>query len=466
MSGRLRHLWNIVKPEDRINGRVFLVILFCLIPLYDSSAAIFQEESVSRLTTTTQRNDNGKPVIYAIEVIGNRKTSTNLILREMKLKPGMIVTGKDLTEDQKRIASLGLFNRVEMKLAADEGRAVVQVEVTEPFYIYPYIFTHYEIDKPKEAKIGLGIYHNNFQGMGQKLGFLFSWGEYERNFKLFYSDPWFSIGNRYGLNWSIYHSSKEITDQQVDSSRIEKTGVEELGVVSSIRRRLAHRHYYEIGIGWDDIRSDMVDYTYSGKRDQIIYLMFDYKLDKRDYRYYPASGYYVFVEIEANRLIDVEHYFYREVIDLRIFKRFTPFIVALRTWGEFGQHVLPNYRWLSVGRELVRAGEPFSNPKGIVIGGNLELRFPIISERYYSFGNVPLAGPYLRNLKFSLEGVLYSDRGFYAHVKTGFGSDFRAYGCGVQVQLPYVQIVHFLIGWTPLSRFDEPSITIRNGVTF
>ncbi|NQT34337.1 BamA/TamA family outer membrane protein [bacterium] len=463
MSGHLRHLRKIVKLEDLINGRVFLVIVFCLVSQYGNSAAISQDKHNEQalLITYKQRNDNGEPVIYAIEVIGNRRTSTDLILREMKLKPGMIVTEKDLIEDQKRIASLGLFNRVEMKLAADEGRAVVQVDVTEPFYIYPYIYTHYEIDKPNEAKIGLGIYHNNFHGMGQKLGFLFSWGEYESSYKLLYSDPWFSIGNRYGLNGSIYHSSKEITDHQVDSSRIEKTSVEKLGVVSSIRRRLAHRHYYEIGIGWDDIKSDTVTYTFSGKRDQIIYLMFDYKLDKRDYRYYPASGYYVFFEIVANRLIDFEHYFYREAIDLRIFKRFAPLIVAIRTWGGFGQQVLPSYRCLSVGRELFRVGEPFSIKKGMVIGGNLELRFPIISERYYSFGKVPLAGPYLRNLKFSLEGVIFSDRGFYTNVNDGF-----AYGCGVQMQLPYVQIVHFLIGWTPLSRFNEPSITIRNGVTF
>ncbi len=86
----------------------------------------------------TARSQNG-PIIYAIEVTGNRATSSKLILRQMKIKPGMIASPKALEKDRLNIESLGLFNRVEMQLDEDEGRAVVQVRVTEPFYIYPYL---------------------------------------------------------------------------------------------------------------------------------------------------------------------------------------------------------------------------------------------------------------------------------------------------------------------------------------
>ncbi|MDP8239052.1 MAG: POTRA domain-containing protein [Candidatus Hatepunaea meridiana] len=456
----------ISKPLRTISCSSWYIFPFATLKLYQFSNFIalllsFIFISCNPALSEEKNKIQTNPIIYAIEVSGNRVTSNELILRQMKLKPGMTATQKALENDRLNIASLGLFNRVEIILASDEGRSVVQVIVNEPFYIYPYIIASYELSNPDHTVLGLGVYHYNFRGQGLKLG-IAGWGGYKRGLILFHEDTWFSINGKYGLAGKAYYLDSEITDPLGRNVRRENTGVR-----LSIKRRLGLRHYIKLGCEWEVITSESQFYTLtSGNMDRVVSFIIEHKNDQRDYRYYPTKGHYILINAEANRLVDIPHDFYRELIDVRCYRKFDPIIIAARAWGEFGQHTLPFYQWLSVGRSMVRAGEPFSNPNGIVLGGTMEFRFPIIRERYFSYEKVAIAAQYLRNLRFSLEGVIFGDRGFYANTRSGFRNDFRAYGCGFQVQLSYINIFHVLVGWTPSSKFMEPSITISNGVTF
>lgn len=94
------------------------------------------------------------PEIYAIKIVGNEVTSDRLILFQMKLKPGMVYTEKTLEEDRLRIASLGLFNRVEAQVAHAKGRAIVLITVTEKLYIYPFPQLSYHLDEPEKFTWG------------------------------------------------------------------------------------------------------------------------------------------------------------------------------------------------------------------------------------------------------------------------------------------------------------------------
>ena len=418
-------------------------------------------QTVSEATPTDMEVGKVDPVIYAIEVIGNRVTKTNLILREMRLKPGMIATPKAIELDRMNIESLGLFNRVQIRIAEDADRAVLQVQVTEPFYIYPYLLGRYNVTKPDHTVFGMGVYHYNFRGQGQKLN-ISAWGGYARGLLIYHEDSWYSIAGKYGLNGRIYYSDDEITDPMDQKVRRRLSGIR-----LSIKRRLGFRHHIELGTGWKVIDSESDDYTLTpGNRDRVWSLQLEHKNDKRDYRYYPRKGFYIFIIAEANRLVDHAHNFFREMIDIRSYGSLSRFTLALRGWGEFGQYTLPFYSWLGVGRSQVRAGEGFSNPRGYVIGSNIELRFNIIKPFYYNLEEVPLAGPYLRDLRFALEGVLFADRGFYFSHRSGLRNDFRAIGFGIQAQVPYIKVAHILLGWAPETELGEPSITIRNGVTF
>ena len=414
------------------------------------------------LTAGEPDSTRDAPIIYAIQVIGNQTTATELILREMSLKPGMRATLEAMRKDQLNIASLGLFNRVKLQLASDEGRAVVQVEVTEPFYFYPYIFSDYDFINPDSAFLGLGVYHPNFRGLGMRLGGAV-WTGYRNGFSIYFDDRWFSINNKYGLKSNVYYDDSETKDPYRGVFK------REVWVFSwGMRRRLGHnRHSLEFEMGWATVFANADDYTLThGERDRIIIFKIQLENDLRDYRYYPTSGTYTLFELRANRLVDIPHDFFIEKIDLRRYRTFNSFIFAARIWSQMGQYKLPEYWWIEVKRSYIRAGDIFSFPKGTVFGGNLEIRFNILKKRYFSLDYAPLIGPYLRNIKFSIEGVFFGDVGFHTVMIPEIEKRFHAYGCGLQFQLPFINTIHILSGWTLSSRFGKPSITLRSNVTF
>ena len=106
------------------------------------------------------------PVVYAIKVEGNNVTSDKLILREMMLRPGIVATQELIKRDRLRLESLGLFNRVLVSLVEDEGRAVVLVTVTEPFYIYLFPRLRYAL-----KTVSLRFLFSEYWRKGIKLGF-------------------------------------------------------------------------------------------------------------------------------------------------------------------------------------------------------------------------------------------------------------------------------------------------------
>ncbi len=401
------------------------------------------------------------PVIYAIRIVGNRVTSEELIRREMILEKGMLATPTALERDRLRLEATGLFNRVQMLIIADESRAVLQVKVTEPFYVFPFLIFYWQPRSPDNSIYGMGVYHINLRGRGERLGFL-SWTGYEKGLNLKHQDPWFSIGGKYGVEALASYSDSDLSTKSGETVRRESIGFN-LGLV----RRLGYLKSFELGGVWRTISSEARGYTLTpGWRDRIVGLRSIFKWDVRDFRYYASTGYYIWVMLEADRLIDLPSNYYRQWVDLRVYRKIGRFIIAGRTYGEMTQNTLPVYHWLELAHSVLRAGDARPKPRGLLASGSMELRFTMLKKRYYSFGSIPLAGPYLLNLKFSLEGLFFIDRGIYATRRSGVVENYRAYGTGIQMQLPYINIIHLIAGWTPEDSFNNPTFTFSTGVTF
>lgn len=403
------------------------------------------------------------PEVYAIEIVGNKVTSTDFILKEMRVRPGMVVTSEMLESDRLHLASLGLFNRVQVKLASDEGRAVVMVIVNEPFYIYLFPIFEYDFEDSDRTVYGFGLVHRNIRGYGER-GSVAGWQGYNKGFSLSHSDPWFRIGGRYGFTWFTGYRD---SDLRTHGGLYERRYRFQAG--AAVRRRLGRRSSIGLGVDWDVNRSSVDYYTFSdGNQDRLIVPRLDYENDMRDYRYYPANGFLVRVIAEGNYLLEKEHVFFREAVDVRGYKSIGKIIVAQRLWIEYSQGVLPYYRRLTLSRSKVRAGTDYGEGGQATAALNLETRFNIIPVRYYSFGGIPFAGPYLLNMPFSVEGVLFIDLGYARYETEGsiVDRDMWAWGCGLQFQLPYIETAHVLIGWRPDQSFNTPSFTSKVGVTF
>ncbi len=401
------------------------------------------------------------PTIWAIKIIGNRITSNELIRREMTLKPGMVADKEAIEKDRLRLMSLGLFNYVDISLSSDLGRAVLIVKVSEKLYIYPYPIFDYDPLEPRKRVFGIRLRHDNLRGTGEQLSLAW-WNGYQQGISFLHRDPWFSIGGRYGVRLMGLYNQREIKNPE-DGQYVKTT--KELLLV-----RIKHRISYELWMGvevqWEEHSSKAQFYTISNKgRDKLISGRILLEKDKRDYVFYPKEGYFITAVIEGNRMVDTTHTFFHQQIDARIYHTLNNLTLAGRIWLDNSQDSLPYYRRLELTTNEIRSNDIWGLTGLRTIALNCEFRFNIIPLTYFNLPNWYLIGPYLQNLKFSTEGLIFFD---YGYVQTGTknGRYLSALGLGCQFQIPHLEIGKILLGWDRSDKFSTPLLILGINVTF
>ncbi len=133
--------------------------------------------------------------VEAIKIVGNKKTKTYVILREMKLKPGDVFNGDVLAKDIMRIYDLGIFDRespepYRLEAGSDVDKVVVIIPVKEL--------------KTGEVSLGVGyssktglvgqarVSESNFRGRGQAVSVLGEVGGSDRgnSYEVSFYEPW------------------------------------------------------------------------------------------------------------------------------------------------------------------------------------------------------------------------------------------------------------------------------------
>jgi len=401
------------------------------------------------------------PVIYAVKVVGNRWTQSDFILREMKIKVGMEADPDALEYDRLHLLSLGLFNQVEISLASDRGRAVVLVRITERFYIYPYPIFRYDPADPKRRVFGLTLNDDNFRGYGEQLtgGW---WDGYENGFILIHRDPWFSYRGLYGVRAQIFSNNLELKgpDGLHHPAKIES-------FLIRVKRRLTRDDWAGLEMEWEEHSSPAKFYTLNASgRDRLFDLRFYYEHDRRDYKYYPTKGYYALAVLKGNWLADTSHSFFRQSLDLRAYRQAGPLIFATRVGAQFTQKELPWYRLADLTQLDVRSDEPLGLKGSRSLSGSFEVRFNLFPMHRVSLPDIPLAGSYLQKMKLSVEGLVFVDRGYVYIPESRRNLEMTAYGCGLQFQVPYIEIIHATVGWGPKNPLDNPAFVVDTNVTF
>lgn len=400
------------------------------------------------------------PIIYDIKIVGNRATKEVFILREMQLVVGGKADPEILNKDRLHLLSLGIFNQVELSIVNDRDRAVILVRVTERFYIYPYPIFRYDPANPSRRIIGITINHYNFRGYAERLSLAW-WDGFERGFYLLHRDPWFSIGGRFGLRTQFLQNDMEIIAPDGLAYRAKTESL-----LLRLRWRIDRVRWIGLESEWEEQSSKGEFYTLSSSgRDRLLIGRIYYEADLRDYLYYPRSGYYFTAILKANRMVDTTHSFYRQQVDFRVYKSAGRFTAALRGMGQTTQNTLPWYRQSELTQLEIRSRTPLGLKGSEDFIVNAEIRFNIVPLRYYSFGEIPLAGRYLQKMKFSVEGLLFLDRGYLKLIDRSRELGFTACGMGFQFQLPYVEVAHALIGWDPETK-SRPTLVFATGVTF
>jgi len=423
---------------------------------------LLAEESVEDTSGVIDKDADAYPTVYAIKIVGARVTRPEMILREMRLKRGMRASPELLESDRYHLLSLGLFNHVEVSVISDQGRAVVLVRLTERFYVYPYPIFRYDPATPSRRILGMTLNHDNFRGYGERLtgGW---WDGYEHGFLLVHRDPWFSYRGLYGLRAQIYVNNMEMTNP--DDGKRTTAKVESF--LLRLDRRIDRDRWVGVEAEWEERSSPAPFYTlYSSGRDRLLDGRIYYESDLRDYQYYPADGYYLLAVIKGSWMADTSNTFFGELLDLRSYKKVGPIILAVRGSAQFTQKKVPFYRQAELTQLEIRSDEPIGLRGSRSFAANFETRFNLIPKWTISMPDVPLAGPYLQKMKFSVEGLLFLDRGFLTVPELGRDLSFVAYGCGIQIQMPYLEIVHATVGWSRKNPLNKPAYVFETGVTF
>jgi outer membrane protein insertion porin family len=156
-------------------------------------------------------------ILEGIEVKGNEKTKTNVITREMKLKPNQPFNVKDAKRSMQKVYNLGYFEDVNMKLnpGKEPNGIVLETDVVEQKTGRFSIGGGYSQNDGMVGIIELG--DDNFRGTGDKVNLHWEFGgnASNRNYQVSYTRPWLD-SKQTSLGFSVYNMTNQYSDYDDD----------------------------------------------------------------------------------------------------------------------------------------------------------------------------------------------------------------------------------------------------------
>jgi outer membrane protein insertion porin family len=399
---------------------------------------------LSPVTRAQETSPADKP-IKDIIIIGNNHTKEKVIRRELLVKVGTVPTPEQLSESQRRLLNLYLFNRVELTLVPmDEIYNVLIVEVTERIYFYPVPIL--EINEQDWGKIsyGLGLVHANFRGQNEKLWTGF-WLGYRPGFSFNYYDSWVAD--------SLHLATGFGTSRYIFNHRT--LGIEEHHWVNEISIGKWWSLYFlsELALNFENIKVNQAyaHLMHSGKSvENQVGIQLSFRHDTRDLYYYPSKGWFNRVVLNQNGLFQVHDQYEQLTIDTRNYLSLGPLILAWRYYQTYLFGEVPIYRLNYIGfNERIR-GHFYTEREGRNVNiGSMEIRFPILPIVYYSYSLPPIPAEYLKNLKLGLSGCLFIDSGIIWNTapQYSFSNFDTGFGFGLHIHLPYVEVLRLDYGF-------------------
>jgi outer membrane protein assembly factor BamA len=279
-------------------------------------------------TDTVKINANGKqPVsdstrkyvqINRILIIGNKLTRNTIIIRELRLKNGDVVSEADLDvilkRDQQKLFNLHLFNTVTIRpIPVDNNTIDLLIEVDERWYTFPVPkfqlsdrnfnewWENYDHDWSR-VNYGIKLYQYNIWGRNHTLLLNTQFG-FQKIFQLLYRVPYIDAKQKQGLIVELdFIEGKSIADSTIDhkldffKSRNVLRTTRGAGLTYTYRNNfyIQHRLKYEFRYTTiaDTLQKLNPNYLGDGRRSQQFdALTYEFISDHRDISAYPLKGY-------------------------------------------------------------------------------------------------------------------------------------------------------------------------------
>jgi outer membrane protein assembly factor BamA len=421
-----------------------LFFVFCFVFIYSQtgSAQVFLN-SVN--IHDFEKVDTVRVPLKKIEIIGNYKTKSEIILRELLFSENETVPLIQFLAAQKRLQSLELFTQVRFDIIGERNFSTLIISVHERWYIFPIPIFYLNERSWKKISYGGSLLYYNFLGRNILLNFTAAFG-YNPEYKLAYYNPWFFGKHKLFTNLKLFKGKVRSLSTQYDNLEDERIGIDWL-----IGKRFGHFTYFGLIFNYTEITApdSGLTLTPSGK-DILPSITASFQYDNSDLKEYPHRGWNLFFMGKRAGNNKWLHY-YQYGFDFRRYQPITTkTTLALRTAGMFSSGNIPVYDRFYFGYEERIRGRFYNVVEGEnLITAGIEFRFPLLKVRHIDVLPLPGFEAYSSNLKFGISAGIFYDTGaiwYQDHklVKQDFNSGF---GAGIHFHFPYINVFRLECGF-------------------
>jgi outer membrane protein assembly factor BamA len=258
-------------------------------------------------------------VIKQIEISGNKKTKSFIILRELSLRQNDSITYTDLKtkieSSKNNLFNTFLFNKTSIAIVDSTANSVsLKITVAERWYTYPlpimeiadrnfnvwWVEQHHNI---KRLNAGMALLKRNIRGRNETLTLVAQTG-YTRQLGFQYEFPFIDKKLQKGLViYSGFYQNKEVAAQTINNKQIFLKDYSQFirqrfqaGAIFRYRPQIYLRHSLEINYSQnfiaDTLANSSPDYLLDKKtRQQYGLIKYIFEDDHRDVKAYPLKGY-------------------------------------------------------------------------------------------------------------------------------------------------------------------------------
>jgi len=394
--------------------------------------------------------------VESITITGNSRTKDFVIIREMSLQQGVIITSELLHYDQERIYSLGLFNQVLLNVVpVSSGKADIVVEVSERWYIFPFPVFGIKDRNWKKFYYGAGLLHSNFRGRNEKIYTTIVLG-YDPSFGIAYRNPFLTGDGAFQLDSRVAYNKIR------NKSILAESGGENFdewhfSLSVSLGRRFGIKHTIWLNTGYEIVNVPHYKpgrtISTSGK-DKFPIMGISYLYDTRDLFEYPSYGTLVKVSAVKYGLfyhgVDIIRYSgdFRRYIPLN-----SPFVFTGRMFTDIvAAGPTPSYNRTYFGySERIRGHFKAVKEGENIFGVSAELHYPLLSPVYI---NLTLLPSEFSILKFGIFAAIFADAGtvWFRRNALALGNFSKGYGFGIHFLLPYSFVLRTDYAWNEYRR--------------
>ncbi len=403
--------------------------------------------------------------LSVIEIAGNQVTKREIILREMQLRAGMTPTMKLLRADQMRVLRLNLFTRVELVLEQRNEQAVLRVNVTERWYIFPQPYWRFKGDDPQKLIYGLRYLQDNFRGRNETL-ILDLYNGADKGFQFSHQNPWMRGTPELSRTVELFQITRESQQKSLQNPALEERH-------SHAGLRLGKRWtldlFSEISFNLRLIQGEIPQQLSSGGLlDRVLETRVWTYYDARDLRTFPRRGFLLSAQYAQGWILNGHRNYQRLFLDARGYIPYNKAALAARMQWLPGWGDVPPYDWIYVTENAPIRSSHLSDEGNSFYMASLETRLDIYSLRYFTWHRAPFFRRYFRDLGFGLSAEFFVDAGdaYFAGELPGWNSVMWGYGTGLLVILPYVDVLRMELSWNPDYSWSATRLSVKTEISF